>query len=304
LDIDESQEYLLKAPNGEYSVEIFADGESPITGNVVLSGRSVDVKEVGSRVIRHPLSWLFLILILGVVLFVFMKKGRKRFFSGMKKKPRTESVESMKQITPKKETLVHAKNRAELSLSIKGEKQPSSIVCLTLKNLGDLKDRDATTAILQKAVNFAEDNKALIYETEGNLFFILAPVKTKTFKNERSALTIAQRVESLLTSQNKLFKEKLDFGISIGNGEIVAKQDKDSFKFMALGPTIINSKKIAARSSGEILLGGEVVSKLGSDLKANKVDEGIYEIKELKYKTEETQKFLDNFVKNYKKSRN
>ena len=76
---------------------------------------------------------------------------------------------------------------------------------------------------LQKIINFTEGRKALTYENQNNLHFILAPIKTRTFKNEVTALHIAQAIKKILTEHNRIFKQKVDFGISMNNGVIIAK---------------------------------------------------------------------------------
>ena len=63
----------------------------------------------------------------------------------------------------------------------------------------------------------AEDRKAVTYESQDHLFFILAPVKTRTFKNETNALQIAEKaIETLSPVDNvyniapSIYGERLD----------------------------------------------------------------------------------------------
>ena len=93
---------------------------------------------------------------------------------------------------------------------------------------------------LQKITDIADSVKAVTYDNQGNLFFMFAPVKTKTFKNEKSAVELAQAINNVLTKDNRLFKQRVDYGLSVHSGPIIAKQEKEVFKFMGLG----NTKKL------------------------------------------------------------
>jgi len=151
---------------------------------------------------------------------------------------------------------------------------------------------------LQKIIGIAEENKAVIYENQENLFFILAPIRTRTFKNEKTAVEIAQKIQKALTEQNKLFKQKIEFGISLNYGAIIAKQDKDVLKFMSMGTLITTAKKIASISKGEIFLSEKINDKLRADVKTEKHQKGkiaVYTIKEMKHR-EENKKFIRSFL--------
>ncbi|MCK5043967.1 hypothetical protein KAR52_03140 [Candidatus Pacearchaeota archaeon] len=296
LDVDKDQKYILSAPDGEYSIEVIADGNNKITGMVMLTGKVFDVKEtsvVGS-LMKYPAVWIFLIIILGAIIFLILKKGHKRIFFGHKN-PKKEKRKKGK-ISQKQSSAINSKNKAELSLSIKGSKQNASIICLKIKNpqeVGLVKDT------LQKVVDVAEENKALTYENQNNFFFIVAPVKTRTFKNEVIALKIVQKIEEIIANHNKLFKQRMDFGISLNYGAIIAKQEKDSLKFMSMGTLITLAKKISSLSNGEILLSEKIKERLMSDIKTEKVEKDgveIYKIKEIKNK-KANKKFINSFVK-------
>jgi len=228
LEVDEVKKYSLKAPDGEYVLEITADEESKLTKNVVLTGKSIRVKELSNfRILfRTPIVWIFVILILGSVSYVLYRKGFKKTFFGRINFGKNQGKD--KSIFVKKNTLINPKNKAELSLSIHGEKQNASLVCLKLKNFEDIKkETENTEETFGKIMNLMEENKAYTYESHDNLFFILAPAITKTFNNEMKAIGIAQKIEEILKKHNRLFKQKINFGISISCGDIIVKKEKD-----------------------------------------------------------------------------
>jgi len=313
LEVDKEQKYILSAPDGEYEVEIIADNENKITGTVMLTGKVTNVKKAPRGVlsfVRYPIVWIFVILILGFVTFMILKRTHKKSFfghiffkkKGERKKPRN------------KDSIINSKNKAELSLSIKGDKQNVSLICLKIKNLKEVesskgkeqtknpkeKSKEANAKeTLQKIVDLAEEEKAATYENQDNIFFILAPVKTRTFKNERSAVNIAKKIEDVLQNHNKLFRQKIEFGISLNYGTIIAKQEKGVLKFMSMGTLITSAKKIASLSEEEILLGKKIEERLKSDIKTEKEEKGnvtVYTIKEIKNK-EANKKFINSFIK-------
>ncbi|MCK4553007.1 hypothetical protein KAT80_02285, partial [Candidatus Pacearchaeota archaeon] len=138
LEVDEIKKYKLSAPEGEYKVEVVTEGESRITKNVLLTGKAIDIKEASNtaiKLIRHPFVWVFIIAILGFVAFIVFKKGYKRSFFGYM---HLRNKGKIKPTPLKKNSLINSGNKAELSLSIKGDKQNASVVCLKIKNLKEI----------------------------------------------------------------------------------------------------------------------------------------------------------------------
>ncbi len=303
LEVDEKSEYFLTAPEGEYQVNIISEGEEKISRSVMLTGRAIDIKEISKRgFVRHPLVWIFLIAILGFVAFLFFKKGYKRNFVGYITK-RKKSKEATPLI---KGSLLNTRNKAEISLSIKGDKQNVSIVCLKIKNLKEIGSKKGIVEeSLQKIVGLVEEKKGYIYENNENLFFIFAPVNTKTFSNERTAIEVAQKIESALTETNRLYKNKIDFGIGLNYGTIIAKKEKGTLQFMSMGTLITTAKKTASASKGAIFLGEKMNDKLRTEVKTEKEMHGntkLYKIKEVKSKGDH-KNFLNSFVKRLEKEK-
>jgi len=302
LEVDEEQRYILSAPDGKYDIEIITDQEK-ITKNVVLTGKSIDIKKVSKGVVtlsRYPLIWIFVIAILGFVAVTIARKGYKRSFIGRiykKKGTQKPTLTPIKQIT--KIQPLFTSNKAELSLSIKGEKHNASLVCLKIKNYKEVQsDLKGIQETIKKIEEIAKEKKAAIYENNENIFFILAPIQTKTFKNEKTALQIAQEIKIILTHHNKLFKQKINFGLSLNYGTIIAKIGKDGFEFMSFGDLITKAKKIAATSKADILLSEKIKEKFGSSIKTQKhtrdktTSFSIIQVKDRK----ESEKFIKNFL--------
>ena len=301
LEVDKSQKYIITAPDGKYNVEITA-GDSVVLEEVALTGKTIDVKKapgtVGSLV-KYPLVWIFMILLLGFVVFIVFKKGSKKTFIGYPSSKTKKKPGKSKFVPLVKGSLINSRNKAELSLSIKGDKQNVSVIALNIKNLKEVQSKKGNIEeTLQKTVDVAEENKVVTYESHNTLFFILTPTKTRTFKNEKIALEIAHKIKEILTHHNKMFKQKINFGISLNYGTIVGKLDKDSFKFMSLGTLISAAKKISSLANEDILLSDKMNDALGSHVKTIKQEKSgidVYSIKEVR-NVEEHKKFIRNFL--------
>ena len=204
----------------------------------------------------------------------------------------------------RKKSLINTKNKAELSLSIKGDKQNVSIVALKIKNLRELEsEKGNSEETLQKIVNLAEENKALSYENQDNIFFIFSPTKTKTFKNEKIAIELANKIQPILIHHNKMFKQKIDYGIALNYGTIVGKQELQSFNFMSMGTLITTAKKLSTISKGEILLAEKIKERVDASVKTERKISGTtkyFTIKSIQ-DTDQHKQFIKSFLERIEK---
>lgn len=319
LGIDKSQKYVLTAPEGNYSVKIIQDGEVLFNDNLFLTGYAVSARELSERtwdVIQYPIVWVFFIIVLGFAVWVFFKRVYKKSFFGRgnllyKKRSGKSPVKSLEEkqaekiYTPKPGTLlINTQNIAELSLSIQGEKQASSVICVQMKNPGEVRaNKAAVQETMNKLAALAEENRAMIYENQGTILFIFAPLKTRTFKNELPAIIMSGKIKDILNEHNRMFKQKINFGISLNHGYMIVKQEgKNLLRFMVLGTLITLAKRLAALSDGEPLLSDDIRKNIMSDIKTEKRTEGDLEfhvVKEIRDQ-EERRKFVNDFVRKMK----
>lgn len=311
LEVDESSKYVLSAPDGEYEIEIIENGESEFTQTVFLTGKVISIKEVSGvlTLMKYPLIWIFIIFILAFVAFMVGKKGYQGTFIGYiskkvkKQDGSNDSTTARKQPVMKKDFLLRSKYKGELSLNLRGaHKQSASIVCVKIKNLRNLIRDDSIEDTLQEIINFGEDYKAVPYTHDhyDNLMLILVPAMTKTFKNERAAITIAQKAKEIIERHNKMSNQKLDFGISVNYGDLAAKKENDILRFMGFGSLISDSKKISTASEGEILLSENLKNRLTQDIKVDKQHKNgidVYILKEVRSDAPKKRKFISEFIK-------
>ncbi len=306
LKVDESKKYLLTAPDGEYQISILEEGDDELMLSSFLTGRTISAKEKTAIRGLFSFAWIFIILILGYVAYMFFKKQHKKTFFGFIPSLSAKKGESMMmtgvELPLRNSSNLKSRNPLIVSLSIKGEPQKTTAVCLHVRNLREIsKTKGDAEKILQRAIDFAEDNKAMTYENQDYLFFVFAPLKTKTFKNESTALRIAQGIKTSLMEQNRLFKQKINFGISINNGQAIMKKETDSTKFTSLGTFIGNCKRLASFGE-EIAFSKEVAEALKTEIKSEQFgnNSGAYRINEIKkYSTPENKKFVDDLVRKW-----
>ena len=163
---------------------------------------------------------------------------------------------------------VNGRNVAELSLSLQGTKDGSTIVCLGIRNFAEIKSGKGG---VNETMNRIEIHFRRIqgsgFENGANIFLIFSPMKTKSQNNDLTAIKAAEQIQRVLQDHNKLLKQKIDFGISIHYGMIVAKLGVNSMKFMSLGNVISTAKKLAAISQGQVFLSKEVRDRIATDVK-------------------------------------
>ena len=308
LGVDNEQKYFLTAPDGKYQVEVISEGGTELNEEISLTGKVIDIREARSKIgnVKYYFAWIFIIAILGFVTFIIFKKGYNKkvlaYLPSFKNRIKKKEAENL--IPLKEKSLVKSKNKAELSLSIKGDKQNVSVIGLKIKNLSKIQSQKTNAEeTLQKIVETVEEYKATTYENQSDIFFILAPVKTRTFKNESVAVKIAEKIKLILDEYNKLAKQKIEFGISLNYGTMIIKPEKSALKFMSLGTLMTTAKKLASLSNSEILLGEPINTKLGRGVKTEKRQENnleFYELQEVK-NTEDHKKFLKSFLERIEK---
>lgn len=303
LEIGESKKYSLEAPNGEYNVKVSSPDGKEVQRSVILTGSAISVEEISesaAELIRRPFVWIFIAVVLGGIAFLLFRKGYKRSFFGGHTHFKETKKPSEETFIPKKESLVSAKNRAHHSMAIKGAQQKANAVCIRIKNYAEVKiNKGNAKETLQKIVDMAENAKAAVYESNECLFFLFIPSATKTFQGEVISADLAQSAKKILDEHNRLFKQKISYGISAEHGDIVAKKEGDTIMFMGLGNFMTNARKLASVSQGEVLVGEKLKDKISSDAKLEKhTSEKVsyYTIKEIKDK-EKHQKFLSSFMK-------
>jgi len=294
LGVLETQKYNVYAPTGEYKVEFGGvERMSSLTGNAI----KIEKLEASSLGVVKISAWIFIILILGFVAYIYFKKGNKKVFLGRKTEKLAKAPIELKEI-PAPDALINSKTRGELSISITGSRQNSPIGCISLKNYDQVKDGNGGVLETFNTIGeLIENKKGVIYENKGHIFYILPPVRTKTFSNEIPIIEISEKIKKLLIVHNKKFKQKIDFGIGLNYGTIVTKEEGGIFKFMSMGTLMTIVKKIANRSSGAVLMNDKFREKLDVTVRVERVE--IAGMNVFKFNSINEKKDNSKFIKNF-----
>jgi len=298
LNVDQTAKYLLTAPPGEYKIEL--RNSSTVT---TLTGNIIDAKKISDSKNNLPsaIAWSFLILVLAMITIIIFRKGFKRSFFGKAglRKNKAITKEATKPKKNIKKELINPSIKTSLSLSISGSKQNACVGCINIKNYEEIKSgKGNTQETLQNIVNKIESEKGLIFHNKANVFFILAPIRTKTFQNEMVGIRISEMAKKLLDEHNKKFKQIIEYGISLNYGTIITKQESNEWKFMSMGTLITTAKKLAIASNQKIYVSNEVKTRIGKEIKTEIKEIGSITAHILKgvLNRSSNSKFIDGFV--------
>jgi len=307
LKVGESKEFVLTAPKGEYQVVV-----EGVSSSLFLTGNAVGIKESSLRDIKTMnFLWIFLIVVLLVTFLVlYTRFRRRRNFKGPKQDRDKERIKGLRDTKEKEKKRKDAVGmfvphlKSELSLSINGSKQDASVMCLNIKNYLEVKNGEGNVReTIQRLVDIFEGEKGFVYNNKENIFFILAPSRTKTFKNEMNLVEFSDKAGKILKEHNRKFKKLIHYGISLNYGTIVVAEGKAGLKFASMGTFMTTAKKISMRSRGHIYLASDFKKRLGKEVKTELKDLGSISAHVLKEVLDRAKSstFLEGFVARHKK---
>ncbi|MEA3248252.1 MAG: adenylate/guanylate cyclase domain-containing protein [Nanoarchaeota archaeon] len=187
---------------------------------------------------------------------------------------------------------------AESSLVLKGEKYPSVVVALSIKNYATLGSSARDTLI--KAMGAVNELKGVVDWRDDHAFIIFSPLVTKTYKNEVLASKAGFKILRSLKDHNKKFKDKIEFNLGVNVGELIASKVGSKLKYTGIGNTVSLAKRIADSDLGKLLVSESVRKKMLRELKVIKGKEigknQIYEVSEIVDREANTAK-LKNLLK-------
>lgn len=346
LLLGETKTYALNAPTGDYNLQIRDESGSLGAGSVSLTGNAISIREAGDKIgnvfTRYPVVWLFILIIIGLVIFVMYKNNKKKKFYGfsdvekkivhrdmqnqekagfmkralIKLKPKHEEsqenlrkeepVTKLESMTQKPSNIIRPGKvtQGEQVLVVNGEKHNAGIIVLKIKNqLGSIGKET-----LKHAFNSVYENKGVIAQVDSSFAIVFSPVVTRTSRNTSIAIKTAMTIMSELENHNKKFKEKIEYGMGINEGEIIAKIEQNKLKFATVGQTINLAKRIATIAKNKFLISQQAHDKTRHDIKIDKAEESqdgltLYKIKRIIQNDEKNKEFINNFLNRSKKER-
>lgn len=307
LDVGESKTFRLLAPDGDYSITI-TDGSTTLTeSGIALTGNIIGVQDLKDSLSiwgKYPIVWLFLIMVAGLFILMLVQRTIKRKSYAY---PSSEPLKSKKGVIGalgerfrrmptalmSSEKQLRADSNAEHTLLPGGTKQNVALIALKIKNQISKEARHSLEMIFREAYAHA-----IPYDSQDFIFLIFSPLVTKTFKNYVPAVKTATGILKSVRENNKRFRDKISFGISVHCGEIVNKIEEGRLKFTSLGTILTKAKKLADLSDGEVLLSKEIHEKTISEIKASQqIIRGIevYKVKQI-IDAQKNQQFIKEFM--------
>ncbi|MFA5060769.1 MAG: adenylate/guanylate cyclase domain-containing protein [Candidatus Pacearchaeota archaeon] len=306
MEMGEQRKFNLGAPEGEYEV-LVEDGESSLSKQVLLTGRAISIDDLEKGSFRNYLVlWVFLIVLFGGVGIVMLRKSQKTTnlneknnheeknflskildkFRGSGKRKSVEDIVYEKSKSDKKTLdLTSGKTSgAESALVLKGEKYPSAIISLSIKNYGTLGTQAKESLV--KLIGDLDTKRGLVDWKSDYIFIIFSPVVTKTYANEVLASKVAFALWGALCEYNKRSKEKIEFNMGVNSGDIIASKNQGKLEYTGVGNTISLAKRISDSDSGKILVSENIRKRGIRDLSVRKLKEigenPVYEVYNIK----------------------
>ena len=258
ISLGKSLVFELSAPDGEYEVSIDDGNSKASQGGVALTGNAIAISDmrksgvIGS-INKSSIVWVFLIMILGSFLFVASKKMiNKRMTLSANKYTEIGTKGAKHKVvtlssTDGKPKFESTERIASHTMALNGEKQKSGLLALKIKNTDILKHtKSSAYEAINNAVAEITENKGRVYKAGNFIVGIFAPVITKTYENEVRAVKVAKAISERLNGHNAKYAQKIEFGIGVGSGDIIAQKEKDgNLSFTPIGSNLAHVKTIA-----------------------------------------------------------
>ena len=142
---------------------------------------------------------------------------------------------------------------------------------MSIRNYEELSD--VATDALHKAIEETQKKKGLVDWRGNYIFIVFSPIVTRTYKNETLAVKEGMDILKRLNEYNKKFKDKIEFGVGVHAGELIASKTGGKLKYTSIGNTISLAKRISDSDSGKLVVSDEIRKKLLRELKVIKAKE-------------------------------
>lgn len=263
LDVGKSVRYEISAPEGNYELGIKEGGNSVELGSISLTGKAVNVNEVKGGVAGvlgdNWIIWAFVILISALFGLMFAYKNNYITLLSLRPKVRNDLPKSTE------------------SLIGNGSKQNAAVICLDIRSLPS-----GAEEILSKAISVVKDRKASVHSDGEHRIIIFSPSLTKSNDNLNMAMSSAREIEKMFKEYNRKFKNKLEFGIGVNDGEIIAEKGASGLTFVSKSNLIREAKRISKDSKNEALVSDQSHRKLASKAEFKRADGNAWRIERIK----------------------
>jgi len=299
LKVGEERKFRLKAPDGNYLVSL-TDGSDQTQASLMLTGSAISMQSIGGlNIFKYKISLIFILMILIALILVIIAKYKSRIthhhythhtfnppvqsqrigVPEVKKEKRSSLLISEEESSKEKRKELSSYipktisgGGAESTLLTEGKKLFSPVLVLKIKNFHMMREHGKEE--VEKLMDIAKQNKAMIELREGYLIAIFSPMITKAFDgNEMLAVRAGNEMLRELEDYNKKSMDKISFNIGLHAGELLSSTEGGRFRYTSLGNTVILAKKIADSDSGKLQISDSVKAKLMRNVKTSEVKE-------------------------------
>lgn len=245
LEVGESKRFRLKAPDAAYDIRVNDGNYSFMAMGVPLTGRVIDIGEVGGSIFNLWWAGLFILVVLGLTFGTNMYIARRHAAHGTG----TSAVRSSS-------TRVLSGTSATAYATAR---EPAAVIAVRA---------DTSTARVKNAIDSALSSAqragASILQDGDNHLITFSPRLTKKLENDLFAVTIAKEIESSLTGSS------VEFGIGVDKGEIIS-DGRSRGSFTSLGTLVPSVKRLARASKSSVLVSDDMHAALRTSIKADKL---------------------------------
>jgi len=290
LGVGKSKRFNLKAPEGEYSIEIINNDAVYPLGPTFLTGKVISVDDIEGNLSGDFMMvvWVvFLILGLAVVTY-FIRKVRKKPYFGR------EPIFGVGG-SPSKKTRME--NAPVLSSQIQqGERHESVAVALHIKNFSTLSSANSEAPrAIDRALAKVKERKAKVYVDGDYRIIILAPTTIKGDLYSES-VKIAVEVEKAIVNYNRKSALKIQYNFGITLGDLIIDSADGKFRFASVDNIIVNAKRMASMTSNGVFITEEMHRRTAGIVKAEKLpDRNIWKVLSVTDRSEHKE-FIDKFM--------
>ena len=261
IPVDQSAQFKLSAPTGEYNITINTGTETKSVGSAFLTGRVIDAQGLvdiaGSK---YAIGfWVIIILVLAWLVFRYYRKTRNPSYS---------SAAPKSFATPIK---VSAGTIGPISSSDQGDKQECLVIALKIKNL-DAINASKSNALesINLALAKAREFKASIYEQNEFRMIVIPKALSRTEDLALVGAKVVKRINDILEEHNKKYNQKINYGLGANLGELIVQYTAGKFKYSPLGNTIQIARRIAEGAQQEALISEKIRNRAMKDIKVER----------------------------------
>ena len=299
LDVGESKKFKLEAPDGDYSISINEGKEEKVLGSTFLTGNAIKVSDLREDLIdtvSNPLIWWLAAILFVLIIVLVQVKIRlqhrppsaplgNKSSSELPSKKIVSSEKIFSENKPPMSVSEHFSNKISTASSstLMGLSTPSRANNLFAETQSGAREHAVVVAVrvategrspyitqtINSALSLAQETGAKIYIDGECKLAVLSPRLTRSHENEIAAVQVARRIESLFLEHNKLYQEKVMFGLAITDGDIISEFEKGKFHFTSVGNIISSAKRAAQSATMKLIISDSVKKKVTNVVKTS-----------------------------------